>query len=177
MIKSFNKRQRFLFIVCVLTGVFALGYSFIFKPLENKIISLEDEIGAQRIQLQKSRDIIEKAEGISGAYDAYLKDFKQDKTSDKVMASVLSEIEGVAGGLSLPISDLKPKRVKESELYNRFSVSLTIDSEFVNIMHFLHILQNEPHNFDVEEFQIDKGTRRQTATVKASLVLSKILIR
>ena len=93
------------------------------------------------------------------------------------MASILAEIEGVSAQLHLQIANLSPKRVQESDLYNRFSVSLTIDGNFVDILEFLHILQSDPHLFDVEEARFDKGMQAAAASVKTSLVLGKSFMR
>lgn len=176
MKKSISKRSQKLFIVCLILGSVYLFNWIVIEPIKNQLISLGEDIETQQNALDKNRTLIERAQRLEDLYNQYLEMFKQSKTNDEVMSFLLSEIEQVAGQLNLPISDLKPKRVKTEEFYNRFSVSLTIDSGFEDILHFLHMLQNKPHLFDVEELRIDKGARRQTDVVKTSLVLSKVYI-
>ena len=106
----------------------------------------------------------------------YEQKFKQPASNEGTMSSLLSEIEAVAAGLKLQIANLAPKRVKETDFSNRFSVSLSIDGDFMDILQFLHRLQSEPHLFDVEEARFDKGTRQQATSVKASLVLGKTFV-
>jgi len=176
MIKRLTKREQKIFIVTLVLILGYIGNNLLVKPLKEKILSLDQAIVAEEIRLKKNQRIIGQAKALSEDYNAYLNNFKQSKTNEQVMSSILSEIEEVAGELELRISDLKPKRVKRGEYYNRFSVSLTIDSDFVDIIHFLYILQKQPHLFDVEEVRFDKGSRRRSSTMKTQLVLGKMLI-
>ncbi len=92
------------------------------------------------------------------------------------MSSILSEIEETAGQLKLKISDLKPTRVKREEYNNRFSVTLTIDSKLVDIMHFLHLLQQTPHLFQIQEVYFEKSAMQDGSSLRTQLVLEKIYI-
>ena len=153
-----------------------ISYNFAVKPLQEKIVFTETRIDKARMKLRKYKRTIRNARKVSTDYNYYRDTFKQTGKDEQVMSSILSEIEEVARKLDLRISDLKPKRVKKEDLYNRFSVSLTINSEFPDIIKFLYTLQRQPHLFNVEELRFDKQTRRRAATIKTRLVLGKILI-
>lgn len=159
----------------IMIGVY-IGYAGFFKPLRNKIISAEMEIQTAQRRLEKNMKLIQKSKGVERQYKEYFSRFKQSKTDEQVMASMLSEIEGVAGELGLRISELKPKKAKKEKYYNKFSVSLKIDGSLTNVLHFLHRLQGVPHLFDVEEVRFDKRLQRKSAAVKTQLVLGKMFI-
>ena len=176
MIKRLTQREQlFAALVVILGLVLFIYYSFV-RPLKEQIRLLEIKVKDSEKQISKNFKLIRKGEAREKEYKIYLQEFKQDKPNEQVMSSILAEIEAVALELQLQISDLKPKRVKEGGDYNQFSVSLAIDSSLENIIHFLHILQSEPHIFDVEGLEFEKGSQRKSDTMKTRLVLSKILI-
>lgn len=176
MIKRLTQREQAIALVTVILLGILVSYYVVIKPLHEKKFLLEKKMTEQHKQLKKNLKLIQEAEELKKEYTPYLEKFKQQKPNEQVMSGILSEIEAAAAGLDLQISDLKPKRVKEEGEYNQFSVSLTIDSSFVNIVHFLHILQSEPHLFEVEEVEFDKGSQRKSETMKTRLVLTRVLI-
>lgn len=176
MIKRLTRREQGIFAVCMITiGVYA-GYAGLLKPLRARIVSADREIGTYQRRLAKNAAAIRTSEALEARYKEYFSRFKQSKTDEQVMASMLAEIEGVAGGYGLRISELKPNKVRKNAYYNKFSVSLTIDGGLADILRFLHSLQGEEHFFDVEDARFDKGSRRESDVLKTRLGLSKIFI-
>jgi len=176
MIKKLTKREQKIFVVCVAVLCVYVGFSIFFEPLMAKLTAVDEEIRIYEGRLNKNIRTVEKAKGSQRQYDEYLSRFKQSKTDEQVMTSILSEIERVSGKFGLPISELKPKRVMRDEHFNKFSVSLMINGELIDILRFLHTLQDRPHFFNLEEARFDTVTRRTSTTIKTHLVLSKILI-
>ena len=176
MIRRLSKREQKIFVLCLLTALIYVGYAKAIKPLQARIDLMDAKITKQNKKIQQNLKTIKKAAALEPTYDQYIKKFKQSGSNEQVMSSILSEIEQVARELDLRISDLKPKRVQSAETHNRFSVSLTIDSEFVDIIHFLYLIQTQPHLFDVDEVQFDKGASRRSTAVKTQLVLGKNLV-
>lgn len=174
--RRLTQREQSIFVVCVLTISVYLIYNGIVKPFQAKIERVEQDIQLGQQQLSQKLKTIQRGKAVSGQYNAYHEAYRQSKSNEEVMSSILAEIEGVARELQLGIFDLKPKRVQRTDFYNQFSVSLTINSEFVDIIQFLHILQSSPHLFEIEQVDFDKGSNRNTTSIKTQLVLSKILV-
>jgi Tfp pilus assembly protein PilO len=171
-----TRREISIAIICL---VFALAYGAIFgiiKPFMTHKEELAQEIEAKKMLLNKYVETIDKAKDMESKYHDFLDQFQQNDTNDQVMTQLLSQIEKQATELGLRISDLKPRRVKKEKFYNRFSVSLSLDSSLIDITKFLYILQTEPYLFYVDEFTIEKGMQRQNDSVKTYLVVSKIFI-
>jgi len=176
MIRRLSARElKILILSLVLASTYA-GYILLVKPAQEKFAALDEEILVQQRRLAKNSTEIQKAADLEKVLAAYEQKFKQPASNEGTMSSLLSEIEAVAGELKLQIANLTPKRVRETNFANRFSVSLSIDGNFTDILQFLHKLQSEPHLFDVEEARFDKGARQQSSSVKASLVLGKTFV-
>lgn len=176
MIKRLTPREQVIAVMCLLAVSVYLAYYFVAIPLKDKVSYLEQKIEAEEKKYNKNIKLTHKAKALEGEFKEFSLKFKQDKANEQVMSSILSEIEQVAGDLKLHISDLKPKVVNRQEFYNRFSVSLTIESQFVPIIHFLFMVQNDPHFFSVEELRFDNGLQRENQNIRTTLVLSKIFV-
>lgn len=176
MIRRLSTREQKILVLSLTVAFIYIGYAFLVKPATEKLSDLDQEIAAAQRRLDKSIAEIQKADSLENIWGVYENKFKQPASKEGTMSSILSEIEAVAAQLGIQIANLTPKRVRETEFYNRFSVTLTIDGEFNDILQFLHTLQNEPHLFYVEEIRFDKGTRQQANAVKTSLVLGKTFI-
>ena len=165
-----------IFLVSVLIIFIYVGYMLVIKPMMDKIDILSSQIDGQKNRLNKDRRLIKKAKTVDDEINNSIQKFKQDKSNEQVMSSIISEIESVAGGLNLKISDLKPNKARKSEYFNHFSVSLTIDSEFTDVLNFIYVLQDPEHLYNVDEVRFDKSSRRRSTEMKSYLVLSKTLI-
>lgn len=174
--RRLTSREQRVFVVCLLTISIYVGYNGFVKPFHERLSALDRQIAAARLEIQKNQRTVRKAEILEKAYEENLAQYKQTGSSEQVMSGILSEIEESARELNLQISNLKPKRVKNEQYFNQFSVSLTIDSELVDIVHFLYLLQQSPHFFDIEEVHFDKGARRSSSAMKTELVLGKRFI-
>lgn len=174
--RPLTQREKRILAVCVAMIVMYGAYNGLIGPSRTMDDSLDQTIALEQRKLNKNTRVLQRAAALQGLYDSYQERFKQTKTNEQVMSGIVAEVEGVAGGVQLQISNINPQKAKKEEFYNRFSVSLTIEGPFTDIMHFLHLLQGEPHLFDVDEARIEKGAGHQTTIVRTQLVLSKIFI-
>ena len=176
-IRRFTIREQKIVLIFLLAIIGNGSYYGLIRPLNEKIASLDTEIAKKKKKLKNNLGVIKKSQGVDKEYATLIEQFQQTKSNEQVMSAIIAEIEGVAGELQLQISDLKPKRVKREDTNNRFSVSLDIDSQFVDIIQFLHKLQSQPHYFAVEEAHFDNSFRGKNTSMKIQLVLSKVLIQ
>lgn len=177
ILRRLTRREQNTFVICLLFLFGYISYQGALKPLGNRLAVLDKKIEAEQKKFDKDLRILRKANLLQDQYNEYAKRFKQDKSNEQMMSGILSEIERVAEGLKdLRISDLKPKIVQNQDIYNEFSVSLTIESNFVTIMEFLHILQIQPHFFRVDEVRFDNTSYRESKTIKTQLILSKVTL-
>ena len=174
--RRLTQREQFIGILCVLMIVMYGGYNGVVKPLQDRIEETDERIELKRSQLNKNRRMIRKSTVQNGSYDAYREKFRQTKSVEQVMSAMISEIEEAAANLELKIVELKPNRVRKSDFYNQFSVNVSINSAFVDIVQLLYVLQSDPYFYDIEEVRFDKGSRKKSDTLKVRLVLSKILL-
>ncbi len=174
-VRHLSSREKRILIVCIAFVFIYINYNFVFKPLEERLNRLDQDIEIGEKRFKKNLGVISQEQIINQEYEKYSMPFKQKASDEKEMASILSEIESAANEINMRVADMKPKKVKRMGIFNNFLVSLTIDGELETITHFLYILQNAPHLFDVDEVRLEKSSIR-TTQIKCYLVLSKALI-
>ena len=177
MFRTLTKREGNIFALCIIVVLIYAGYRIVIKPLRRENALVEIGIQKEKKNLIKNLRVLAVQKNYKGRYVKYLSKFKQDQNNDEVMSLILSEIQQVGGKLNLRISELKPIKVKKEQYFNRFSVSLIIDSTFVDIIRFIYKLQSKPYLFKVEEFRFDKSSRRKEQTMKTHLILSRVLVQ
>ena len=176
MSRFLNHREQKIFIICLVAVFAAFFYNNLIVPLQREANLLQGEIVIKKTQLAGNFKVIERAEKFDVQYDGYLKRFGKSGTEEEVTSSFLSEIEKVTGKLELHVAELKPQRIEHDEFSDRFSIHLTMSSEFVDIVRFLHTLQQSPYFFDVEEVEFKKSVKRSQGAITTRLVLGKSFI-
>ncbi len=174
--RRFSRREQKIVYFFLATVLIAVVFTWCIKPLNSKLKNIKQKKHVLQRKITKKTRAMRQSKSVDKNYEKYINDLRQQGTNEEVMSKIVSEIEEVAGDISLRISELKPMRVKKSDFINQFSVSLTIDSNFEEVIEFIHILQSKPHLFNVEELKFNKGSRAKVKSIKSRLVLGKMFI-
>lgn len=174
--RQLSKREKGIFVICVLMVLAYFLYQGAFIPLKEKKDDLRVQIQSQKRKIQKNMQIISRGDRFESEYKRILEDYKQGQSNEESMSLILSQVELVASTLDLQISDMKPNRVKKDDFFNIFSVSLTISGDMKEISEFLYKLQTEPYLYDVEDLHFEKTTQRKNKDLRSRLVLSKFYV-
>ena len=173
--RRLSRKEKGIFIACLLLIFIYAGYHFIFKPLQENTATVENQIELKEKRLRNNLRIVRKERIVDEEYDQYSSYLKQKASEEQEMAAILSQIESVANEVNIRIADMKPKKVKRVDFYNNFSVTLTIEGELKTIIRFLYTLQNIPHLFKIDEIYLERSSIR-TTEIRCRLILSKPLI-
>ncbi len=171
---SLSQRERVIIVIFLLSFLIFVIYTWVYKPLADQASLFKDKVKSAERNLRKNLKTIDESEALKKKYEAILKSFKQTTSDEEIMSSILSEIESAANKINLRLADMKTRKPRKIDFYNNFSVSLAIDAELADILNFIHILQNPPYLFSVEELQLSKNSPRITA-LRCQMVLSRIL--
>ena len=173
--RRLSRREKSIFIACLLLVFIYTSYHFIFKPLQENTATVKNQIELKEKRLRNNLRIVRKERIVDEEYDQYSSYLKQKASEEQEMAAILSQIESAANEVNIRIADMKPKKVKKVDFYNNFSVTLTIEGELQTIIRFLYTLENIPHLFKIDEIYLERSSIR-TTEIKCRLILSKPLI-
>jgi len=171
-----SKREKKIFIFCILMVLIYIGYRFIFIEMQEEEAFWKAKVLNAERKVEKSLNVLNKESSINARYEEYLKLLEQKTSDTQQMASILSEIESIAGEIKLKIEDMKPKKIKKQDFYNHFSVNIRIQGEMGTITKFLYALQTKPHLFHIDELRLEKRSAR-VKEIKCELVASRLLIQ
>ena len=167
--------EKILLVVTVVLLSVYLGSHFLAELWQEKIYVLETKIARTEREIRKSNALIQQKDSLEGKYQAYVNEFAQTSSDEKTRSETIADIEGASSGLGLKILELKPQMEKGIEdLYNRYTVSLTLKGSLIEIMQFLENLQKKPHWFSVTQIRLDSDLSAEKDSLKAYLVLERI---
>lgn len=176
IISRLTNRERKIFYVCLALGLTYFGYNFIYKPFLGSENELNEKIAKARKKLIKNNNIIQTAKENEKVYEQYQAEFKQTQTNDQTISVLISNIEKEASQIGLAIADIKPKPVRQDKFFNSFSVSLSIEGKWTDILQLIHVLQQHPYLYSVDEMSLDRASQRNTDFIRAYLVLSRMYL-
>ncbi|MBP9854967.1 MAG: type 4a pilus biogenesis protein PilO [Candidatus Omnitrophica bacterium] len=175
MTHKFSQREKILAFLTIAVGIIFIGYWNIYRPFKNEENSIQKKIASTEKRLSKNLRTIQSNELSKPEVEAILKRFKQDGSDEKIMSAITTEIETAASQTSMRIADMQPKPSRVVDFYRVFSVNLSIDGELKSITEFIHVLQTEPHLFNIEELRINRVNPRGS-DLRCQIVLSRTLI-
>lgn len=172
---AFTQREKRITILAATVVFVYVFYLVVYIPIKKKGGALDHKIEQAKIQLNKELKVINRSKIFDKNYRDVLEEFRQKGSDEQIMSGILSEVENVAGIARVRISEKKPKKTKKIDFYNNFSVSLSLEGTLTDILHFLYILQNSPHLFNVDELNLTLSSS-QGALLRCRLDLSRNLI-
>ena len=171
----FSEKEKKLFLFVIFLLVIYGGYSGVYMRFSRQSGLLDKKTMAATKKLNKNLWHIAKAKNFERRYNDILDSFKQNKSDEKEMSLILTELQDVAGKIEVRIADMKPRKVRKVDFYNLFAVSLSIEGSMTDVMQYIYLLQNPPHSLRVNEFSISKKSVRSNI-LRCKVELSRLLI-
>jgi len=173
--RKLSRREQKIFIVCaVFVGVYGIN-NVVLKPFKINTNILGQQIKKGENRLKKNLKVVWKYKTVTEEYQEYVKDFKQKMRDEEQMSAIISQLESMTQKNQLQFSEMKPQKISRVDFYKVFPVSLKLDGSLEQVSQFLYALQSAPYYFQVDKLRLEKKSRQQSI-LKATLVLSKILI-
>jgi Tfp pilus assembly protein PilO len=172
MKKLSGREKNILIITLVLVGVFG-AINGVYRPVVQKLALLDIQIEAKQNKILKYRKELRDANLVKQDTAVVVAQFKQEGSDEEVLSGMISEVEKLAKGMDLSISDLKPSTAKKGQFIQFFRISLSLNSSFEDLMKFIYLAQDAEHGFNLDDLRIEKGSRRNSETVRVRLVLAK----
>ncbi len=169
-------RERAILIVFILVCCVYGVYALIYRPLHLEGQRLQDEIRLARKKLSDQRKAILKERQMPLQLRQGIESRVQKGNNEEVMSGLLAEIESAARGMNIRVTEIKPQGTLKEGEFNRFTVSLTLDGRFHELMAFVHLLQAPDHDLNVTQLNLEKMTSTP-GVLLARIVVRRNLIR
>jgi Tfp pilus assembly protein PilO len=163
-----SRREKYIFIIAVITVVSAITYKFIFEPVLKKMTDLDKELFVKTAALRKSRALLQNRNGIIEEYNSYAVSFES-------ASGILSYIKKQADSSKIKTANMKPLPVSQKELYSEYTIELQIEGEAENIVKFISALNVPPVFITVKKFNL-RAENNPDSYLKGILILGDVLL-
>ncbi|MBU2102273.1 MAG: GspMb/PilO family protein [Candidatus Omnitrophota bacterium] len=169
-----TREKIVLYVTIAVVSVMVLD-RLIVAPVVSRIRSLNKEItDAQhsvvlnsRIVAQKDRILVEGAK--------YVSFLSSDKTEEEETTALLKDLEAIATGASVYLSDMKPAAAKVEGPAIKYMVTLTCEGQMDQIIDFIYNVESSKKLLVIEKYEIIPKSK-ESSTAQASMTISKTVI-
>ena len=176
MLKNIAKREKILGIITIGVVLAALMYNFVVEPLVKRWNALEKGVSDKEALLRKHNRILRNKEIIEKSHSKYTAYFETEiLTAEEESAIVLSNIEKLARGTDVRITNIKPLTVKNFENYNKYTFRVSTESRMEQLSKFIYDLQSSQQLLKIERMVL-RAKERQPNMIKAILHINKISV-
>jgi hypothetical protein len=176
MFKNISRREKFLGSGTIGITLIALAYNFVMEPIVKRWDVLDSEVRSKEVLLTKNTRILRNKDVIEKVHSEYMKFFQKEKlTSEEESAIALSNIEKLARGTNVRITNIKPLAVKGFGDYNKFTFRVTTESRIDELTKFIYDLQSSEQLLKIERMVL-RAKEREPDTIKGILHITKISV-
>lgn len=176
MLENITKRERYLGLLTVSIAIIALIYNFVIEPLVKQWNALNEEIRDKEVLLTKHTRISRSKDAIERLHSEYAKYLQKEKlTVDEDSAMALSNIEKLARGANVHITNIKPLALKNFENYNKYTFRVTTESSIGELTKFIYDLQSSEQLIRVERVVL-RAKEHKPDTITSMLHITKISV-
>lgn len=164
------REKKILYMVAGLL-VAVLGYHGVWRPLTEKISSLDDGIFTMEMRLRKAKILVRQHAEVAEEAKKYpnLEQLSAG-TDEEETARLLSLIEQTARKNGCSLSDVKPQAVKTDKWIKRFEVDLNAESTLEQMIGFIYELEHSPQLLKIERVAM-APKEEKSSTLRSQLTV------
>jgi len=154
--KKLNQRETvILFITLSLVLIFGV-YQFVLKPVQEGSMNIDDRLLLDHIQLVKANQLLAKKVVIDARYMNLVDSIGVVDSEEAQMPGIVAKIEGAAREANVHIANIQPQKSTDQGDVTFLSVELEIDGQWLDIVHFLYLIQQPPNFYFINELNLEK---------------------
>lgn len=169
------KREKILFYLSVSLIIIMALQRFIFKPLSDKLTTLNEEIRAREVSLIKGLRIDRQRDEILKEHKNYEGYLKIKGSDEEVISRFLGEIERLGRESAVSIIDIKPQSTSKRSVYKEYIIEVRLEAPMKDLIGFLYHLNNSSLLLKVEKFILTLKDEN-TDILKISMLISGMVL-
>lgn len=173
--KKLNQRETvILFITLGLAVIFSL-YQFVLKPVQEGSMDINDRLRLDHVQLIKANQLLAKKVVIDARYMNLVDSIGLVDSEETQMPGIVSKIEGAAREANVHIANIQPQKSTSQGEVTYLSVELEIDGQWLDIVHFLYLIQQPPNYYFINELNLEKYSGAINS-LRGRIVISRMFL-
>jgi Tfp pilus assembly protein PilO len=123
----------------------------VFRPLSNRLATLNQEVRAKEVELMKGLRIDEQRDRILKEYKSYEGYLRIKGSDEEIISEFLREIERLGRESTVSLLDIKPQSTNKRGVYKEYIIEVRLEAPMKSIIDFLYRLNNSVLLLKVEK--------------------------
>ena len=170
-----SQKERIGISIAAIIILLAIVDRLIYAPINETLEKINREIKISEKRLTYSLNNLEQKEFITGEYQKYGLEIKENSSDDEKTASMLSEIERLAKKSGASLVDIKPQPTRSIDFYEELIVEVNVQGSMEDLVKFLHYLHDSPLLLRTQNLHLDLKDKN-SPTVEALIKVTKVSI-
>lgn len=153
MKKILSGREKIILYTTIGVIIFGVGFNSLVAPILDKNDMLNREIVLSRAKLKKYLILLGQKESLQNKYAQAASQVKQ--AEGEVLISGLSEMEDIAKGSGILITDIRPQSgAKKDSLYKESVIDVRAEGTIEGYLKFIYDIENSLTLLRIKKFQL-----------------------
>ncbi len=170
--RQFSKREKLIFSITVILGLFVFGLNFIVLPALERINVLNREIDQKSFILKRHFKLINQGDSITSVYENYKQILSKVVNPDEMTAQLFEEVKLSAGKYGLKVQKIKPLTLKQNTSYKKVALEVDLEGDFKSIFQFINMIENSASLIDINSLNL-RSKARSSKLLRCRLALSR----
>ena len=173
--KKLSRREILILIITLVLAVFFIAYQFVIKPMHEGAVDINERLRAQKELLMKARQMAAQKPLIEARYQNLVNMIGGADSDEAQMPTIISKIEAAARESNVHIANIQPQRSVVQKQARFLAVELEIDGQWLDIVQFLFLLQQQPNFYFINELNLEKYSD-MTSSLRGRIVISRMCL-
>ncbi len=177
MLEKLSDREKKILTAVIVVTAAVICYSFLIEPLFTRWKNTENRTKTLKVKLKKSLMLIKDKQKVDAEYAEYEKKLRSKGSDEQDMTVILDELEKIASRCGVKIASMRPKPAKRKDYYRKFTVEIETQSDMNSLMKFIYDIKHSKQMLKIERFNLNTKSSQQGVIIRASIIISKIVIK
>lgn len=154
--RKLSSRETVILIVTIALAVVFVVYQFMFKPIREGAANIDDQLDLKHKELISEATLVAEKSYIKSRYENLSDLLGVGASEEAQMPMIVSKIEAAARESNVHIANIQPKKTVTQKDTMFVGVELEVDAQWLNIVQFLRVLQQQPNFYFINELNLEK---------------------
>ncbi len=151
-----NLREIRIMVIALGLIIFFIVYKIIINPIHEGSIDINDRLLLDQEQLIKANQLVAQKAQIEARYKKLVGLIGVVDSEEAQVPTIISKIEASARESNIHIANIQPQKSAVQKEAKFLAVELEIDGQWLDIVHFLYLLQRQPNFYFINELNLEK---------------------
>lgn len=173
--KKLNPRETVILIITIGLIIFFIAYQFVLKPMHEGFADINKRQRVDRDRLINLSLMVAQKDFIEARYQNLVKLIGVVDSEEAQMPAIFSKIEAAARETNIHIANIQPQKSVTQKEARFLAVKLEIDGQWLDIVRFLYLLQQQPNFYFINELDLEKYSDT-TNSLRGRIVISRMFL-